>query len=82
MTGLSNLFTSTILRPMNLGELRAELEMTHEQIAEAVGVTRVAWTQWENGSRPSVDNAWKIIELAESYSIRLKLEDIFPRDGN
>lgn len=56
--------------------------LSQAAVADELDVSRVAVVQWESGrSRPTVENAWGFIELAGSYGIRMRLEDIFPQEN-
>lgn len=51
----------------NIKRFRVEKDMTQEQLAEALGVTRSAVTQWESGwSQPRMG---KLEQLAELFSV-------------
>ena len=53
-----------------LFELRTKNNLTQDQVAEAIGISRVAYTRYENGSRiPKTDIAAR---LSEYFGISLK----------
>ena len=67
---------------MDLAAFRKGLGLTQEQIAPELEVSRGAVAMFETGAaRPSVETAWRYIELAEAHGIMIRLEDIFPRNG-
>ena len=53
-----------------LKELRTEKDLTQEQLAEQVGVTRRSVSRWETGSNlPDLDI---LLELADYYNVELR----------
>ena len=51
---------------MKLKEIREKKNMTQEDLANAVGVTQGAISQWENGfSKPGFDNIKKLAAALE-----------------
>ena len=66
---------------MDLAKLRARLGLTHEQMAAELGIAYSTWYSYETGRRlPKPAKAWEIIDLARSGGIRMRLEDVYPRD--
>ena len=67
---------------MDMKALREQMGLSQTELAEHLDVTVSTISLWEAGKRePRPARAWALIELADSYGIRLKLEDIFPRDN-
>ena len=66
---------------MNLIRLRERLDWSRQELGDYLGVAYSTVAAWEIGTRePRPKVARKIIELAETNGIRMKLEDVYPRD--
>lgn len=58
---------------MRIAKLRKEKGLTQEQLANAVGITRVAITQYENGERIPKDE----IKIALSKVLKQQVGSLF-----
>lgn len=59
--------------------IREDLGMTQIEFAEAIGCKQSFLSFCESGrKRPSIETARKIIALAKTKKIKVKLDDIFP----
>lgn len=68
------------LEQIILKHLRSELCLSQRALANILGITRTAISNYECGSRyPDLKIAYKILDLAATKGITLSLEDIYPR---
>ncbi|KSU14876.1 helix-turn-helix domain-containing protein [Lactococcus lactis] len=52
-----------------LKELRKEKDLTQKEIANKLGVSRVAYTNWENGKRePNIE---RFVKLADYFNVNI-----------
>lgn len=52
-----------------LKELRKEKDLTQKEIANKLGVSRVAYTNWENGNRePNIE---RLVKLADYFDVSI-----------
>jgi transcriptional regulator with XRE-family HTH domain len=54
--------TSRLVEPRELTRIREALGLTREQLAEALGVTRVTVWRWEAGERAIAEPAARLAE--------------------
>lgn len=62
---------------MKVKELRLSTEMTQEQLAEKLNVTRSSVAMWENGE--ALPRADKLPELAKIFGC--SIDDLFVKEG-
>ena len=53
--------------PERLKELRTAKKLTQQEIANKLDISRVAYTNWENGNREP--NYERLIEFADYYDV-------------
>lgn len=57
------------------------MHMTQQSFADLLNVTRVSVANYETNKRlPKLDIAYRILDVASSRGIKLKLEDIYSRE--
>lgn len=64
----------------NIQKIRYKLGMSRKELAQGLRVTVGAISNYENGARfPRPFICYRLIDLAKSRNIKIKLEDIYPR---
>ncbi len=65
---------------MIIKQTRKKIGLTQSEFAKQCGIGRATIGHYEIGAiSPSITMAYKIIDLAKKYKIKLTLEDIYPR---
>ncbi len=65
----------------NLKRIRKELRLTQAELAKTLGLSQAAIAEYETDTRmPSLKVANKLIKLAKSKKIKVKIDDFFPEE--
>lgn len=58
---------------IDIHEVRLKLMMSQKELADALGITDITVSAWENGkSKPSLKHKRKLIELCKNKNIDIK----------
>ena len=66
----------------NIKRIRSKLGLSRKDLADALGVTVGAISNYENGIRfPRPLICSKLINLAKHHRLKISIEDIYPRSA-
>ena len=66
---------------MDCRKLRYRLGWSQQDVADYLGISRAMVALIETRrNRPGVETAYRYIDLAAENGVRLRLEDVYPRD--
>ena len=68
---------------MDIITLRRRMGVSRYRLSKLLGLSHQAVAMWEAGrTRPAIESAHRLIDLAAQHQIQLSLDDIYPRGGS